>query len=1185
AYYYQCERPSSSPSPSPSPAPVCGQASGTVGYSCNNKAMAEGSGHTIYNGRTNCGSGPTDSTVCSRAAASSVPSPVSSPSPSPSSPPTGSSPTPSPSPSSPPTGSSPTPSPSPSPQPTIPDDEEEDDDDRGEEQCEAFYVCIGSDGDNGWAPTVYKAGYASRDDCRNGALARGAKAWGGSTNKEDSDRVFGECYETEAEAEAVCRQWLYYCNPSDDLNPTKQQTWHGRLTRAEVTNNPYVNDEKGIEKCSENLSSWEKKYRSWFTEESSSYRDGSHDKCYRTLEEVLAFCDDRSCDDCLESEQCPELPARCRGGDDLEDPCPEVTDDGLSTGGGGEDGGSGGEGTMGDDTATLRFTIRKTDRDDENCEENITWKVRVDLYDAHIVSPAVPPTYADPSDPDSEVVHPGREAIDEYIDCGREPGPIILPDVVVDVTAEDTAPIVTLEVPRAKNIYSSYGQKDLANVGPLAGRITSGDEQNGFESREGECIADWTRLTDPAGIKGMLGNKYGFGGSNGRWIMNEGNAADAGWRFNRAMCRFECIDTQDDDDLSKECYAENNGGLALTPEFTFIPDLRLVVYGDAEFSATADEDGQCVPRQTAVMTSTREEIPNEPSTETAPDTTFDFQISGADYALIELDKEEAIEHHIVQGEDLISNYSFNRYTMSYGLTNSGDLTSYFACMCPSRASGGADCAYQDVLPLNNADICTSKRIYVGKRDCFASAWWQVAGGNVYAYSGMLSRVPTNALTDACTYSQAQCLNIGEENPYLATMRYEGGAGYQDILASRDSAQNCTARMIRGFGACSGNSNSAGVALVSGIDGVEGGSEDPLRNRIEAVNNRDGNIGAIPAGATYVGLAKRLTSRTSSQGITPTPETSGSVGAAGSRVASDGQTAGYTPAMEDFDRMLWLLSSYVTYDDEPLTKARLEREGIGESRPFFTNDFIEGSCWAIKYQVEVEGVTDWVCYVKGDLYLAANQNPLYIRKQDNEYQKVTVLVAGDVYLSSDKDAGEESYGSNNAVTMVDQGNFLGIVAKGNITIEANLGLAMPNPAQGGDIDMELVNQCWEGQTASVNNAAYGGDVGIPVSLNVGSSEGFFMADGSVTVKSYQDLSDCGEGRVWTDKQYIHQGMMVALQQLNLWRDFNNRQRGCQNDVYGIYNNRVPTETFVYRPDLAVNAPSWMRSATVMTGFEN
>ena len=46
-----------------------------------------------------------------------------------------------------------------------------------------------------------------------------------------------------------------------------------------------------------------------------------------------------------------------------------------------------------------------------------------------------------------------------------------------------------------------------------------------------------------------------------------------------------------------------------------------------------------------------------------------------------------------------------------------------------------------------------------------------------------------------------------------------------------------------------------------------------------------------------------------------------------------------------------------------------------------------------------------------------------------------------------------------------------------------------------------------------------------------------------------------------------------------RDFNPRDTACQGDAYGVYNNRVPIETFIYRPDLVRNTPFWMKRSSV------
>ena len=65
----------------------------------------------------------------------------------------------------------------------------------------------------------------------------------------------------------------------------------------------------------------------------------------------------------------------------------------------------------------------------------------------------------------------------------------------------------------------------------------------------------------------------------------------------------------------------------------------------------------------------------------------------------------------------------------------------------------------------------------------------------------------------------------------------------------------------------------------------------------------------------------------------------------------------------------------------------------------------------------------------------------------------------------------------------------------------------------------------------------------------------------------------------DRRFIGQGIFAVWRQSLLLRDFNNRDRGCQDDTFGVFSNRVPTETFIYRPDLVRNIPFWMRDAVV------
>jgi len=57
-------------------------------------------------------------------------------------------------------------------------------------------------------------------------------------------------------------------------------------------------------------------------------------------------------------------------------------------------------------------------------------------------------------------------------------------------------------------------------------------------------------------------------------------------------------------------------------------------------------------------------------------------------------------------------------------------------------------------------------------------------------------------------------------------------------------------------------------------------------------------------------------------------------------------------------------------------------------------------------------------------------------------------------------------------------------------------------------------------------------------------------------------------------------MIVWGNARLERDFSNRERQCQDNSYGVYNNRVPVENFIYRPDLVRNIPDWMRATQSM-----
>jgi hypothetical protein len=147
--------------------------------------------------------------------------------------------------------------------------------------------------------------------------------------------------------------------------------------------------------------------------------------------------------------------------------------------------------------------------------------------------------------------------------------------------------------------------------------------------------------------------------------------------------------------------------------------------------------------------------------------------------------------------------------------------------------------------------------------------------------------------------------------------------------------------------------------------------------------------------------------------------------------------------------------------------------------------------------------------------------------------------------------------------------------------------MPNPYSGAALSAST-QQCWEGQAAVVSGVYT--PASVQANSAAGVTEGILVADGNLTIETRRNLEDCA---VQTDKRYIHQGNMVVWGNASLQRDFSNRERDCaaittvttQDDAFGIYNNRVPAETFIYRPDLVVNIPSWMRRSQVYMYQEN
>ncbi|MCL2110634.1 hypothetical protein FWH30_03610, partial [Microgenomates group bacterium] len=286
--------------------------------------------------------------------------------------------------------------------------------------------------------------------------------------------------------------------------------------------------------------------------------------------------------------------------------------------------------------------------------------------------------------------------------------------------------------------------------------------------------------------------------------------------------------------------------------------------------------------------------------------------------------------------------------------------------------------------------------------------------------------------------------------------------------------------------------------------------------------------------------------------------------------------GYVPPREDFAYFLNLANS-AAQETGGGAGAQIGQDGRKFTSSKHLNDLIgfnrEEGC--MQMQESDADSESWVCYIDTEdasLVIDAGGTyggPWVLREQAGKFQKLTVFVKGDVIIRN-----SSGYSSDAAAIAVDVGNFLSLVVLGNMDIEPNVGLAMPNPYSGATLSSQT-GQCWEGHSATVAGYSRPSNVATQNSA-AGVTEGIFIVDGNLDIKSRESGVNCAAE---TDKRYIHQGSMVVWGHAEMKRDFSNRERGCVDDAFGIYNNRVPAETFIYRPDLVVNIPSWMRRNTV------
>lgn len=166
-----------------------------------------------------------------------------------------------------------------------------------------------------------------------------------------------------------------------------------------------------------------------------------------------------------------------------------------------------------------------------------------------------------------------------------------------------------------------------------------------------------------------------------------------------------------------------------------------------------------------------------------------------------------------------------------------------------------------------------------------------------------------------------------------------------------------------------------------------------------------------------------------------------------------------------------------------------------------------------------GTDATVLYYEGDVIL--RPEPIAWNISD----KRVIIVNGNIRVESN---GEDE------LIKVSNGGFLAFVASGNITFAKEVG----------------------SDSASV-------------AVNIPNVEGIFIADKTLITESY--------GASGGDKKFIGAGSFVGWSNVSLQRHFDNP--ADQNDTINkLKNTNMPVEAFFFRPDFAINAPEFMKSAT-------
>ena len=717
------------------------------------------------------------------------------------------------------------------------------------------------------------------------------------------------------------------------------------------------------------------------------------------------------------------------------------------------------------------------------------------------------------------------------------------------------------------NGYTFTAKYKMPNRQTAAGDVTY--DYFSYNPNTDQCEVKWSKDLAPDGVGGYQ-NIYGAAGSNGRWVLDA--KSNNGWTFNGQTCQFTCTGSDD----NAPCYSK-----VLTAEVRFVPDLRLVVYRDSNFTSSEIPNSDPLNCSTAAN-SENAGLNNTFNTNVDPKTNRQvvYRINtGGRQLLLNSNIFAAVSYEtqfyeslrvspagtpalqdLILGEDVNGNSIIGtNYELSAAITNEYDITSdqgYWACACPTIDPNTGVATENDCKlvfnPKNNQDICTSKRIYIGLRACYTSAWWQVSGGNVYAYNDIIDKVPTGVSSNPGCPTKGNCYDVNPPsyavNDFPQTEPNRNIPGYQ----------SCTPRIIRGRTPCKndGPSNSAGIALTTNGQVLAADEMDynftssgltaiQKNNYLRRTTERS-NIHALYAGPNYGNNTLNdsgVQAKIANSKVTPPapPNLSG--------------LGGYTPPKEDYRYLASLAGGNGSVEDIPHTPNNARTTT-------FTN--LQESC----IQTDDSRIDTYICYLAGNLTINS-ADPWYVRAVNGKNQSYTIFVNGNVVINGQAE-------NDNAATIVDIGNFLGFVISGDMTIAPEVGINMPNPRNMTD---EELTRCWEGQSATIGGQYPQNDkIKADQISAVGNVEGIFVIDGSLTVEGYAIGSNTS-GVCQVDKRFVGQGSFIAWDSVILARDFNPRDTACQGDAYGVYNNRVPAETFIYRPDLVRNTPNWMKRSSV------